>query len=119
MVKELLIDRAIRLANRDSEPLRGSTGAKNRPQPPWPQKPGSEAIIDAEPQQVGGKAVGGAGHRERSAGEIEVEPLGLSRPMRRKADFEAAAGHPAEVGFVFREIHGIDAEVAVGEAGGA
>src|SRR5580700_10627239 len=79
-----------------------------------------EVIVDAEAEQVGGEPVGGAGHREAAVREVEVKPLGLGRPMRREADFDAGAGGPADAAARLRQVAGaVHGQAADGEAGGA
>src|SRR5437763_5687374 len=57
----------------------------------------SEPVIHAEAQQVRGQPVVGAGQNVALIAEIEIKIFDLGRPMRREADFDAAARGPARV----------------------
>src|SRR5277367_541588 len=84
-----------------------------------PPKSSLEVIIDAEPQEIGGEAVAGAGYREVAIGVVEIQPLRLRRPVWREADLGAAAGDPAEAGMAFRQVSGgLRSQAAISETGG-
>src|ERR1700745_4156141 len=79
-----------------------------------------KTIIQSEPHQVGGESVVRARHRELAIIKVEIEPLGLRRPMLRKAHFGAEAGCPAQAGMAFgRTARCAAGQFAVGQSGAA
>ena len=55
-------------------------------------------IVESEPNQVRGEAVVRCGHGEAAIVEIEIKPLGFSRPILREAYLGAEAYDPAQAG---------------------
>jgi len=55
-------------------------------------------IVESEPHQVRGETVIRSRHREAAIVEIEIKPLGFTRPMSREAYLGAKAGGPAHAG---------------------
>src|SRR5262245_7878283 len=56
-----------------------------------------ESIVEAEPQDVRLEAVACAGEQIGLGREIDVEVLGLGRPVRCQPDLEAGASSPTEM----------------------
>lgn len=78
-------------------------------------------IIESEPNQIGSEPVVRRGHREVAiVVEIEIEPLGLGRPMLRECHFSAEPCGPAEDGMTLRRTEGRTAgQFAVSQSGTA
>jgi hypothetical protein len=55
-------------------------------------------IVETEPHQVRGETVIRCSHGEVTIVEIEIKPLGFSRPILREAYLGAEAYDPAQAG---------------------
>src|SRR5690606_34172938 len=67
---------------------------------PWSLAFRSEAIVEAESDQVAVEAVIGAGHGVGTTGEAHVDVFGLPRPVLRERVFGAGADCPADMAAV-------------------
>src|SRR5262245_65228250 len=79
----------------------------------------SEPVVHAQPKNGRLEAVAGAGQRVALVRQVDVEILGLGRPIRREADLEAGAGRPADMSVALGKAVDLDLAAAEGETNGA